>query len=136
MWKYSAIVLGLAVVAGGLWAWSERDATSVPNQEALEAALEATVDSLVLPDGDMSVQQSTCLKPFDACRPSVTAIYRLVTFDEACAAVQQAAERLEVTARDDEACWAAGHVLGRDVVVAVGNAVDTNDGVPFTVVVI
>lgn len=136
MWKFTVVILGLSALAGGMWAWSERDSTSVPNQAELEAALDATVAGLDLPDREFSVQDSTCLKPLDACGPAVIATYRFAGIDDACEAVLDAAERVEVAVRDDEACWAAGYVQGRAVVVAVGSPAAGTDGVPVTVIVV
>ena len=67
VWKYVALVAGLAVVAGGVWAWASQTDELVPNQAELESVLDDAVAGLELSDRQLVGLETTCLKPIDEC---------------------------------------------------------------------
>lgn len=125
VWKYVALVAGLAVVAGGVWAWASQTDELVPNQAELESVLDDAVAGLELSDRQLVGLETTCLKPIDECGPALVAGYDLSDVEAVCAMVQQIATRIEVAERDDDACWVAGSLNGHPIIVEVG--VDTPD---------
>jgi hypothetical protein len=130
---FAAIALG--AVGIGVWVASGDD-DLVPNQAELEAVLDTAVDGLTLPERQLSGVDTTCLKPIDECGPALVADYQLGSIDEVCAMVEQISLRMEVQERDDEACWVAGRLDGRPLVVEVGVGNETADGAPLTLIVV
>lgn len=135
-WLWVAFA-AIAVVAVGVGVWvAAGDDELVPNQAELEAVLDTAVDGLTLPERQLSGVEKTCLKPIDECGPALVADYQLGSIDEVCAMVEEISLRMEVQERDDEACWVAGRLDGRPIVVEVGVGSEALEGAPLTLIVI